>query len=281
MLSAGITCFNDTYFFPDAALEAARTMGLRSTHGILAREAASAYASDPADYLRKGLALRDRAREDGLASFCIAVQHAEALSDASLRQAASLAAELDLPVQVHLGELAVERLSKLGLLGPSLIALSPATLSRADAELLARHGCWVVPCGRAGFVGPGLNLALGTGENRLDLFEAMRGSSAAPAAALRAATLGGACALGLEHRIGSLAPGKAADLVALDAGAPGLLPCHDPVALAASSAGRDHVSHVWVAGQPLFADGRLQNEAFSRLDTRWELWQNAVARAGS
>ena len=60
MLRGGITCFNDMYFFPDASLEAARGAGMRVALGIIVFEFPSAYASDAADYLRKGLALRDR-----------------------------------------------------------------------------------------------------------------------------------------------------------------------------------------------------------------------------
>ncbi|HZQ74661.1 MAG TPA: amidohydrolase family protein [Burkholderiales bacterium] len=278
MLAAGITCFADIYYFPEAALEAARACGLRAAHGILALEAATAYASDSADYLRKGLALRDRAREDALAAFSIAPWRAGSLSDATLRKAASLAAELDLPVHVSLGEGDVRRLDRLGLLGPGLIALQQDALSSEDAALLARHGAWLVPSGAAT---PGVNVALRAPVDRLDLFEAMRLSGLAPQAALRAATLGGASALGLEARVGSLEPGKAADLIALDAAAPGLLPHHDPVALAARAAGRENVSHVWVAGRRLVSEGVLQNPPFSRLDTRWDLWQNSMARAGS
>src|SRR5436190_3732839 len=60
MLRGGITCFNDMYFFPDAALESALEAGMRASHGIIVIEFPSTYASDPADYLRKGLAIRDR-----------------------------------------------------------------------------------------------------------------------------------------------------------------------------------------------------------------------------
>ena len=83
----------------------------------------------------------------------------------------------------------------------------------------------------------GVNVALGTdgaaSNNRLDLFQEMRTAAllakavsgdaeAMPAhAALRAATLGGARALGLGAVIGSIEPGKAADLVAVDLGALG------------------------------------------------------------
>src|SRR6266576_5753206 len=57
MLRGGVTCFNEMYIFPEAALEAALACGMRSAHGIIVFELPSAYASDPADYLRKGLAL--------------------------------------------------------------------------------------------------------------------------------------------------------------------------------------------------------------------------------
>ncbi|HYN12137.1 MAG TPA: amidohydrolase family protein, partial [Burkholderiales bacterium] len=104
MLRAGITCFNDMYFFPDAALEAAVEAGMRSAHGLIVLEFASAYAADPADYLRKGLALRDRYRDEPFVSFCLAPHAPYTVSDATFRQIAALAAELDLPVHVHLHE---------------------------------------------------------------------------------------------------------------------------------------------------------------------------------
>src|ERR671931_756903 len=72
MLRGGITCFNDMYFFPQAALESALEAGMRSAHGIIVIEFPSAYAADAADYLRKGLELRDRYRDEPLASFTLA-----------------------------------------------------------------------------------------------------------------------------------------------------------------------------------------------------------------
>ncbi|MGH8725548.1 MAG: amidohydrolase family protein, partial [Burkholderiales bacterium] len=63
MLRGGITCFNDMYFYPEAALEAAAAAGMRAALGLIVIDFPTAYASDPADYLRKGLALRDRHRD--------------------------------------------------------------------------------------------------------------------------------------------------------------------------------------------------------------------------
>ena len=107
-------------------------------------------------------------------------------------------------------------------------------------------------------------------------------------AALRAATLGGAAALGLETRIGSIVPGKAADLAAVRLLAPGagpgafadafpeLTPCYDPVSHLVYVAGRQHVTDVWVAGRHLLQGGSIENSALRGLDTRGKLWQNAI-----
>ena len=61
-LFAGITTFNDMYFFPHAAARAVLESGLRATLGMVVLEFPSPYASDAADYLAKGFAARDALR---------------------------------------------------------------------------------------------------------------------------------------------------------------------------------------------------------------------------
>jgi 5-methylthioadenosine/S-adenosylhomocysteine deaminase len=321
MLLGGITTFNDMYFFPEASLDAALAAGMRSAHGMIVIELPSAYASDADDYLRKGLELRDRRNGEPLASFCFAPHAPYTVSDSSLKKISTLAAELDVPVHMHLHETReeiersiaehgvrpLERLAQLGLLGPNLIAVHCVQLEAQEIEALARHGASVVHCPSSnlklasGFAPieelrkKGVNIALGTdgaaSNNRLDLFQEMRTAAllakavagdaqALPArAALRAATLGGAQALGLARRIGSIAPGKAADLAAVELRAPGLVPSYDPVSHLVYAAGRENVSHVWVGGEARVAEGRLQNGPAAGLDTRIEMWQNALLRA--
>jgi 5-methylthioadenosine/S-adenosylhomocysteine deaminase len=318
MLRGGVTCFNDMYFFPDAALRAALAAGMRSAHGIIVFEFPSAYASDAADYIRKGLEVRDRYGEESLASFCLAPHAPYTVSDASFKQVATLAAELDLPVHVHLHETEheversreefgvrpLERLRAMNLLSPNLIAVHAVHLSDGDIELLARHGCSVVHCPSSnlklasGFAPvaklarAGVNIALGTdgaaSNNRLDMFQEMRTAAllakavsgdaqALPAqAALHAATLGGARALGLDDRIGSIVAGKSADLTAITMREPELAPCYDVLSHVVYAAGREHVTHVWVAGELRVREREFENAAFARLDTRWTLWQNSL-----
>jgi 5-methylthioadenosine/S-adenosylhomocysteine deaminase len=317
MLRAGITCFNDMYFFPEAALEAASAAGMRVSLGIIVIDFPSAYASDAADYLRKGLELRDRAREQPLVSFCLAPHAPYTVSDGVLRQVATLAAELDLPVHIHVHETEqeiqdslgqhgvrpLERLRRLGLVDSNLIAVHSVHLNEAEIELLGRHGCSVAHCPSsnlklasglapvAALLKQNVNVALGTdgaaSNNRLDLLTEMRTAAllakavardaqAMPAhSALRAATLGGARALGLDGKIGSIEAGKRADLTAVAMRAPELAPCYDPVSHLVYAAGREHVTHVWVDGELLLRDGEPKNRD-SSLDTRWQIWQNSL-----
>jgi 5-methylthioadenosine/S-adenosylhomocysteine deaminase len=322
MLRGGVTCFNDMYFFPGAALEAALQAGMRVSLGMIVIDFPSAYGSDPDDYLAKGLALRDQWGEHPLVSFCLAPHAPYTVSDATLRKVAKLAAEVDVPVHIHLHETEHEiarsiaehgvrplaRLERLGLLGPGLIAVHAVHVDDGEIALLAKHRASVAHCPSSnlklasGFApaarmaAAGINLALGTdgaaSNNRLDLFEEMRlaallakavarDAEALPAhAALRAATLGGATALGLEARIGSISMGKAADLAAVRLAGPELSPCYDPLSLLVYAAGRQDVSDVWVAGQHLLQSGTFPVSAahFSRqgLDTRGKLWQNSL-----
>ncbi|MEA3195536.1 MAG: 5-methylthioadenosine/S-adenosylhomocysteine deaminase [Betaproteobacteria bacterium] len=320
MIRGGITCFNDMYFFPDASLEAALAAGLRSVQGMIVIEFPSAYAADAADYLRRGLEVRDRHRDEPLASFCLAPHAPYTVSDSSLKQISVLAAELDVPVHIHLhetqGEIArslaehgvrpLERLARLGLVGPSLVAVHAVHLDGQEIDALAQQGASVVHCPSSnlklasGFapvhsmLKKGVNVALGTdgaaSNNRLDMFQEMRTAAllakavgddaqAMPAhAALRAATLSGAKALGLEKITGSIEPGKAADLIAVDFSAPELAPCYDVLSHLVYVAGRENVSHAWVGGRLLMREREMENPALQSLEGRWQLWQNAVKK---
>ncbi len=82
---------------------------------------------------------------------------------------------------------------------------------------------------------------------------------------LRMATIEGAKALGLEHEIGSIEVGKAADITAFDLSGPGYSETPDPETLLIySGSGRD-VRHVWVAGEQLVRDRQLTRRPFAEI----------------
>jgi cytosine/adenosine deaminase-related metal-dependent hydrolase len=74
---------------------------------------------------------------------------------------------------------------------------------------------------------------------------------------LEMATVGGARFCGLEDRIGSLTPGKQADVVLIDTGSLHLAPVNNPVGTVVLAAGRGDVSTVVVAGEVVKRDGEL------------------------
>ncbi|HWD36156.1 MAG TPA: amidohydrolase family protein, partial [Casimicrobiaceae bacterium] len=193
------------------------------------------------------------------------------------------------------------RLDRLGATGPGFIAIHAVHLDTRDIDLLAAQGCHVVHCAGSNMklasgVAPvvkllerGVNVALGTdgaaSNNRLDVLDEMRlagllakvtsGDAAAlPAATLlRMATLNGAIALGLDARIGSIAPGKDADLTAVRLGDVETLPLYDAVAQLPNAAGREHVTDVWVAGERVVDARRLTRIDVPALLGRTRAWQ--------
>ncbi len=316
MLRGGVTCFNDMYFHPEAAAEAALRLGMRASLGILTIEFPTVYAADADDYLSKGLAVRDTLRDEQLISFCMAPHAPYTVADRSFEHIVTLAAQLDLPIHIHLHETQaeideslkqygvrpLERLYRLGLLGPNLIAVHAVHLEPGEIALLAEQGCNVAHCPTsnmklssgispvAAMLKAGVRVGLGSdgaaSNNRLDLFREMNhaallakvASGDATAldahAVLRMATLNGAAALGLDQRIGSLLPGKQADLCAVSLGDPSMLPCYDPASHLVHVVGREHVSHVWVAGQTRVANGELQGIDMTELLDIANLWHN-------
>jgi 5-methylthioadenosine/S-adenosylhomocysteine deaminase len=117
----------------------------------------------------------------------------------------------------------------------------------------------------------GARLGLGTdgaaSNNNLDMFEAMRQAAflhklvsndprvVSAREALAMATIGGARALGLEQRLGSLEAGKLADLIAVRTDQPRQVPMYDPVSHLVYTTHGDDVVLSMVNGQVLMRDG--------------------------
>ena len=198
----------------------------------------------------------------------------------------------------------IARLQRLGLLSPGLIGVNMIHLTEEEIELTGNQGCNVAHCPSSNLklangyspvsalLRQGVNVGLGTdgaaSNNRLDMFEEMRltallakGQSnradELPAyQALQMATLNGAKALGLGDRIGSLVKGKMADITAVDFSAPELSPCYDPVSHLVYSAGREHVSHVWVDGKILVKEGRLTTLNEQEILAKALFWEDRI-----
>ena len=319
MLRAGATTVNDMYFFPEATARAALRAGMRASLGMIAIEFPSAYAADVNNYIHKGLATRDAYRGEALLTFALAPHAPYTVGDEALKRIGVLAEELDVPIHCHVHETRdeiaqgvqqhgvrpLERLRKLGIVGPRLIAVHSVHLDDAELDLMASEGVSVAHCPSsnlklasgianvAGMRKRGINVGFGTdgaaSNNRLDPWTEMRtaallakaasgdAATVGAAEALEMATLQGARALGLEREIGSIEKGKAADLAAVDLASIETQPAFDPVSHLVYAAGREHVTHAWVAGEARLADRKLTSLDLHDLQTKAEWWRKKLA----
>lgn len=178
----------------------------------------------------------------------------------------------------------IDYLAKMGLTGPDVVLAHGVHLLPHELRHLAESETTVCHC-------PGANLKLGSGiadvpglldagvrvvlgadgppcNNRLSVFHEMAlagtlpGLRHGPAAlgawsVLAMATRNGAAALHLDAEIGTLEPGKSADVVVVDVNEWSMLPGGDPASRIVFGGSAQMVRHVVVAGRPVVRDGRL------------------------
>ncbi|MGR3984610.1 MAG: TRZ/ATZ family hydrolase [Gammaproteobacteria bacterium] len=319
MIRGGTTCFNDMYFFPEVTAACAAKAGIRACIGMIVIDFPTVWAQSADEYIDKGLALRDELRHSQLITTAFAPHAPYTVSDAPLAKIRMLAEEIsgesgDCRIHMHIHETAgeieksgaqygmrpLERLARLELLGPGLIAVHMTQLLPDEMIALAEHDVKIAHCPQsnlklasgmcqvAQLQERGVCVSLGTdgasGNNDLDMLAELQTASllakgvsgdpsALPAhAALQAATLGGARALGLEADIGSLAPGKKADLIAIDLAAAATQPVYHAPAQLAYAATRDQVTDVWVGGKRLLEARQLttlDQEEITRKAAEW------------
>ncbi|MGE0624731.1 MAG: TRZ/ATZ family hydrolase [Pseudomonadales bacterium] len=202
------------------------------------------------------------------------------------------------------GTSGIRHLYDRGLLGPRLQAVHVTRISPEEIDLFVETNVQVVHCPTSNaklasgicpvvpMKAAGINVCLGTdgaaSNNVLDLFGEARLASllakldqadaaALPSAtALAMATRGGAAALGRSDRIGRLAPGMAADLIAVDMRAIRHQPLYDPAAQLLHTGSACSVSHVWVNGECLLDDGRLTRMDEAEIVASARQWQQRI-----
>ncbi len=201
----------------------------------------------------------------------------------------------------------IARLDRLGLVSERLIAVHMTQLTDAEIALCAERGVSVVHCPESnlklasGFCPvhklfhAGVNVALGTdgcaSNNDLDMFGELRtaallakgvsgdASAVDAASALRMATLGGARAMGLGDVVGSLEPGKQADLACVDLDPLETQPLYHAVSQLVYATGRHQVSDVWIAGRRKLDGGHLVDVDTDALRAKTRRWRDRIAAA--
>ena len=188
-------------------------------------------------------------------------------------------------IKERFGVTPVRHLADLGLLGPHVVACHAVVLTEEDIELLHRHqvkvshnpesnmklasGIAPVPELLAAGVCVGLGTDGCSSNNNLDLLAEMDTAAklhkvsrldptVMPAdTVLRMATIDAARVLGLDRTIGSLEPGKWADLIVIDTAQPHLTPMYDPVSHLVYAARGSDVVHSLIHGRLVMENRRL------------------------
>jgi 5-methylthioadenosine/S-adenosylhomocysteine deaminase len=179
----------------------------------------------------------------------------------------------------------VSYLDSLGFLGPGVLAAHAVWVNESDMALLKSRGVGVshnpvsnmklasgiapVTAYLAADVAIGLGTDGAASNNDLDMFEAMRAASflqkvatsdptvVSASAAVRMATIGGARALGMDKQIGSLEPGKRADVIIVSMDAARQTPMYDPLSHLVYVTNGDDVQTTIVNGKVLMRDRKV------------------------
>ncbi len=181
------------------------------------------------------------------------------------------------------GDTGVRVLAEAGLLGRRMTAAHCVTVDGEEIGLLASNDVAVAHCPRSNAVlgcgiapldellRAGVRVGLGTDSEAstppLDMFEEMRTAVYAARArmkrpdalgagdVLRLATLGSASALDLEEEIGSLVPGKRADLTVVSLAGSPYLPWEDPAVAVVFGGSPERVELTLVDGEERYEKG--------------------------
>ncbi len=185
-----------------------------------------------------------------------------------------------------IGTTGTRLLAREGLLGPNVLAAHCVVVDDEEIQILAEHDVAVAHCPRSNaYVGCGIarlrelrdaGLRVGLGTDGVsstpshDFFDELRAAVMAARARerrpdaltatgiLELATLGSARALGFDDEVGSLVPGKRADLAVLSLAGSTYLPWEDPAAAVVFGGAPDRVVATFVDGEPRYERGGFE-----------------------
>jgi len=218
-------------------------------------------------------------------------------SDDLFRETKKLADSYDVGIHAHIAEIkdeikfsketrgapTVTHLDNLGVLSPRFLAAHSVWLTDEEVSIFADRGVSVTHNPAAamrvlGFakipemVNAGVNVGIGTdgapSNNRMNMLSEMyltglihKGNKLDPEVlpaetVLEMATINGARAA-LDSSVGSLEPGKDADILILDPDTPNMLPLNDPISNLVYSINTTNVESVLVRGEFVLKEGRV------------------------
>jgi len=207
-------------------------------------------------------------------------------------------------VREKYGTTPVRHLNNIGVLSELTVAAHCVYLDDDDIETMAEKRCGVAHCPESNmklasgiarihvYLQHGVKVGLATdgasSNNDLDMFGEMRTTAllhkvstgdptVMPAErVLYIATLGAAEVLGLQNRVGSLEPGKEADIITIDLDSPHLLPVFDPVSHIVYAAKGSDVRDVFVRGNPIVLNKEPQTIDVEKLFVKVKVFNDRM-----
>ena len=295
MIKAGVTCYNDMYFFVEAMAEPAVKAGLRALIGITVLDFRN---TDEA--INEAVQLSKRYNNHELIKAIIDPHGVYSCSKKNLLKTKQAASDNGLSLHMHFnetkkevedakklfGKTSVEYLDELGMLSDKFIAAHSVWLSDNDLKIFKDRGVKVAHCPisnmkLASGAAPlkrmlelGITVGLGTdgaaSNNTLDLFSDMRAcallhkvnnfdpTAISAKEVVKMATTHGAKVLGMEKEIGSLEIGKKADIITINLDKPHLTPIYDPYSHLVYCVNGEDVENVIVNGKVIMKNREVK-----------------------
>jgi 5-methylthioadenosine/S-adenosylhomocysteine deaminase len=160
MLLAGVTTYNDMYFFKDAAARMTKECGMRAVLAAGVLDFPSAAGKNAADYLDKAAVFISDWKGDALITPAVAPHAPYTCSPDTFTAARALAEKHDVPLHTHLaetrweveeilkryGRTPVEHLESIGFLDERVLAAHCVHLTEAEIDILASRKVGVSHC---------------------------------------------------------------------------------------------------------------------------------------
>ena len=170
MLKAGVTTYNDMYFFESHAARAVKLLGMRAVLGAGVVDFPTGLAENTDEYLARAEKFIRKFQGEELITPAIAPHAPYTCGPDGQKKAAAMAEKYNVPLHMHLaetewevgeiqrlyGQRPVEFLDSLGVLSPRLIAAHCVWVDDGEIEILAKRGVCVPHC-------PESNLKLASG----------------------------------------------------------------------------------------------------------------------
>lgn len=304
MLLSGTTCFSESCVSGEHVAASTISLGMRSIPGILITNESNVWSTNLDDSFTKAQSLYDKYRSHPLINWTFATQISDITQRDTLSRLGTIGDELDVSLRLKIGTNLSEapnltELELANLISMKLIVSHVPPVRESEIQLIKKNriGICHTPsnsinksnqeCDISALSDNGCDFGLATdsssNNSMFDLFKEMRIASLQLSPndrddmlnafdIIELATLGGASVLGMQDDIGSLEPGKSADIVSINVANGVRGPLYNIEKLIVDRGDSSQVRQVWVRGKQVVKDSILTTIDSKNLSNRSQAW---------